>query len=126
MNEPVTSSCISRRKMPVCRMRIFAVLLTAGLLLTGCVGPKIDWGSRVGHYTFDQAITEFGPPDKSARLSDGSTVAEWLTRRPQVIVQPDSPFISPGYGYPVFPPTYSQNYIPGNFLRLTFAPDGRL
>ena len=107
-------------------LRFFIVLLAASLLLTGCVGPKIDWASRMGHYTYDQAVMEFGPPDKSARLSDGTTVVEWLTRRGQVIIQPDSPFITPGYCYPPFPPTYSQTYIPGAYLRLTFGPDGKL
>jgi hypothetical protein len=26
-------------------------------------------------------VTELGPPDKQARLSDGKTVAEWITHR---------------------------------------------
>ncbi|MDW8308698.1 MAG: hypothetical protein RMK20_04915, partial [Verrucomicrobiales bacterium] len=39
------------------------------------------WNSRVGSYTFDLAVTELGPPDKQAKLSDGSTVAEWITGR---------------------------------------------
>ncbi len=51
-------------------------------LLTGCsTTPAVDWNSRVGHYTFDQAVSELGPPDKQAKLSDGSTVAEWITGR---------------------------------------------
>ena len=107
-------------------MRSFLLLVAASLGLTGCVGPRIDWGSRVGSYSYDQAVIEFGPPDKSARLSTGITVADWLTRRPQAVIQPDSPFLTPGYGYPPFPPTYSQTYLPGAYLRLTFGPDGKL
>jgi hypothetical protein len=56
-----------------------AVLL--GLLLTGCATRKVDWNSRVGSYTYDQAVAELGPPDKQAKLSDGKTVAEWYTGR---------------------------------------------
>jgi hypothetical protein len=50
--------------------------------IVGCQTTKpIDWNSRVGNYTFDQAVTELGPPDKQAKLSDGKTVAEWITHR---------------------------------------------
>jgi hypothetical protein len=51
-------------------------------LLGGCATTKkVDWNNRVGSYTYDQAIVELGPPDKQAKLSDGQTVAEWITRR---------------------------------------------
>ena len=46
-------------------------IVFAALLLAGCVTPKIDWAARVGNYTYDQAVMDFGPPDKSAKLSDG-------------------------------------------------------
>lgn len=59
-----------------------ATLALLALLVAGCsTTPRIDWNSRVGSYTFDQAVTELGPPDKQAKLSDGSTVAEWITGR---------------------------------------------
>src|SRR2546427_9810937 len=60
--------------------RLSAVVL-AGLFLTGCATPRVDWASRVGNYTYDQVIVDYGPPDKYAKLSDGTAVAEWLTRR---------------------------------------------
>ena len=45
----------------------------------GCKStPKVDWSSRVGNFTYDQAVAELGPPDKSAKLTDGSTVADWI------------------------------------------------
>ena len=50
------------------------------LFLTGCRStPKVDWNSRVGSYSYDQAVGEFGVPDKTATLSDGRTIAEWIT-----------------------------------------------
>jgi hypothetical protein len=50
--------------------------------LTGCKStPKVDWNTRVGHYTYDQAVTDLGAPDKAASLSDGRKVAEWITHR---------------------------------------------
>jgi hypothetical protein len=60
-----------------------AVILTAlAIGATGCRStPKIDWDSRVGNYSYDQAIIDLGPPDRTAALSDGRTVAEWVVRR---------------------------------------------
>ena len=49
------------------------------ILFAGCATP-IDWNSRIGHYTYDQAIGDYGPPDKQARLTDGKLVVEWITR----------------------------------------------
>jgi hypothetical protein len=57
------------------------VLAVFSLVMTGCKStPKVDWNSRVGNYTYDQAVLDMGPPDKSAKLSDGKTVAEWIRR----------------------------------------------
>ena len=61
---------------------LLAVLFLVATLIAGCkTTPPIDWNSRVGTYTFDQAMTDLGPPDKQARLSDGKTVVEWITHR---------------------------------------------
>ena len=81
--------------------------------------PKIDWTARVGNYTYDQAVTDFGPPDKSANLTDGTVVAEWLTQR--------------GYSHGSFYGMrgwwvnhYEAVQSPDWFLRLIFAPGGKL
>lgn len=97
------------------------------LLITGCATPKIDWDSRVGSYPFDMAVTDFGPPDKQAKLSDGSTVAEWLTRRGYTTISPAFyhgryPGVICG---PPFPPMI-ETRTPDAFLRLTFGPDNKL
>ena len=58
------------------------ILALAAVLMVGCRTTKpIDWNSRVGTYTFDQAVTELGPPDKQTTLSDGKLVAQWITHR---------------------------------------------
>ncbi len=102
-----------------------AAVLIIAALLSGCAGPKVDWTARIGNYTYDQAVVELGPPDKQAKLQDGTTVADWLTQHGYT------------YSYPAYgggtlfwyggPPysTYSQT-APDRFLRLTFGPDGRL
>jgi len=55
-------------------------LLALTLLLTGCATTRVDWNARVGSFTYDQAVVELGPPDKTAKLTDGQTVAEWISR----------------------------------------------
>jgi len=97
-------------------------------LLVGCATQRIDWGGRIGTYTFDQAVVELGPPDKQAKLEDGTVVAEWLTRRGYRQVYPVGAY--PGcwgpWYYGPFYPTYIDSYSPDYYLRLTFAPDGKL
>lgn len=102
-------------------------LLAALLLVAGCAtGPKIDWQARVGVYPYDQAVMDYGPPDKQAKLTNGTVVADWITAH--------------GYGYGYIEPsysagttwgsygpvTYTETRIPDYILRLTFGPDGRL
>ncbi len=107
--------------------RTICLLLLLALAVAGCATtPKIDWKSRVGAYTYDQAITEFGPPDKVAKLTTGVTVAEWLESPAQIMVTPQPYFVAPGYYYAPLPPTHTTTRFPAIYWRLTFAPDGRL
>jgi hypothetical protein len=96
------------------------------LALAGCVTQKIDWPGRVGNYTYDQAITEMGPPDKSAKLTDGTVVADWLTHHAQTIVAAEPYFLPPGCYYGPLTPMRTETYFPAQYLRLTFGPDGKL
>jgi len=96
------------------------------LLLAGCSStPKVDWNSRVGNYAYDQAVVEMGPPDKSANLSDGSTVVEWFIKRgSSVSFGVGTGFYSRGssvgFGQTV------ATAPSGEYLRLTFGADGKL
>ena len=107
--------------------RTICLFLLLALTLAGCATtPKIDWQSRVGAYTYDQAITELGPPDKAAKLTTGATVAEWLECPAQIMVTPQPYFAPPGYYYAPLPPAYTTTRFPAIYWRLTFGPDGRL
>lgn len=102
-------------------------LLPLVLALVACAGcasrPKVDWSARVGNYTFDQAVQDYGPPAKQAKLTDGSIVAEWQTRHGYAqTYYPPAPGYRHRYSYSVPVTTYS----PDAFLRLTFGPDGVL
>ena len=104
---------------------VVAALFLA-VLLGGCATRKIDWGARVGTYTFDQAVAEIGPPDKQAKLTDGTLVAEWLTRKGYRQVYATGAYYGYPYGGMGYPPTIVDTYSPDYFLRLTFGADGRL
>jgi hypothetical protein len=61
------------------RAATLAGAVLAVLFWSGCAGPRVDWDSRIGNYTYDQAVLELGPPDKAAQLTDGLLVADWFT-----------------------------------------------
>jgi hypothetical protein len=109
--------------------RLFAqliLLFAAGLFLAGCAAtPKVDWNSRVGNYTYDQAVAELGPPDKSAKLSDGQTVAEWITAHRQNSSVSVGTGIGVGFGGIGVGQTFGGGSSEKT-LRLNFDVDGRL
>jgi len=110
------------------------ILLALVLALAGCASsPKTDaknadWSSRIGSYTYEQAVGELGKPDVLSESSEGRT-AEWVLRR--------SPNVSFGFGFgtgsyghhsgagvgvgtAVSPPPS------GEYLRLRFDKEGQL
>jgi hypothetical protein len=106
-------------------MKTILLTLLAVLVLAGCAtAPKTDWAARVGHYTYDQAVLELGPPDKVAKLDNGIIVADWVTQSARTI-GPTGPYYQPGYAG-VLVPGYAPTYFPAWYLRLTFAADGKL
>jgi hypothetical protein len=74
----------------------------------------------------NQAIMELGPPDKSAKLADGTVVADWLTHHAQIIVAPEPCFAPPGCYFGPLTPMRTETYVPAQYLRLTFGADGKL
>ena len=55
-------------------MKTIFLAVLAALVFAGCAtGPKIDWAARVGHFTYNQAVLELGPPDKVAQLDNASS-----------------------------------------------------
>jgi hypothetical protein len=96
------------------------------LLSAGCASkPKVDWNSRIGSFTYDQAVLELGPPASHARLEDGTTVAEWLlSHGSQFSFGVGTGFYGPSAGVGVGQSVTTTP--PGNYLRLVFGPDGIL
>lgn len=100
-------------------------------LLAGCATNRVDWESRLGAYSYDEAVSELGPPEKEATLSDGTRVAEWLTYRSggSTAVGYAGGFGYPGRFHPYYGPDYYGMYttpVREFSIRLTFGADGTL
>jgi len=103
---------------------LLSVLLLG--LWVGCAStPKADWDSRIGNYTYDDAVKELGPPDRFAQTTDGTTVVEWFLKH--------SPTFSFGFGTSSFGPHggigASQGVTTGGaaqYLRLRFDAENQL
>lgn len=110
----------------------FVTLAASLLLAAGCASSRVDWDDQVGRLTFDQAVRQLGPPDRSASLTDGGQIAEWLTRRGQ----PGTPAFTArsggsarydrGRGAPTTTWVPATAPTPNRYLRLTFGADSRL
>src|SRR5258705_5706182 len=108
-----------------------SILLLAFFCQACATGPKvdpaIDWNSRIGSYTYEEAVNEIGKPDAVADSNEGR-VADWILKR--------SPNVSFGFGVgtgvagphvgtgvgvgtTVSPPPH------GEYLRLIFDPQNR-
>ena len=111
-------------KQAICFSAWLAMLC---LVFAGCKStPTVDWNSRIGNYTYDQAVAEFGPPDKTAKLSDGKTVADWIKYSHGGGVS-----FGVGTGYygghtGMGTGVGTSTGYPDRVLRLTFGPDGKL
>ena len=107
----------------------FSVLLAMlSFIFAGCKStPKVDWNSRIGNYTYDQAVAELGPPDKTAKLSDGKTVADWIkhSQGGGMSFGVGTGFYSGG-GTAVGTGVSTSSGYPDQVLRLTFGPVGKL
>ena len=80
---------------PIVKIECF-LLIALALLAGGCSsGTKasvknIDWGSRIGSYTYEDALAELGEPSVIGQSSQGK-FAEWVLER--------SPNVSFSFGF---------------------------
>ena len=98
-----------------------AACICGALLLLGCATNRVDWAARVGHYTYDQAVLDMGPPDKQAKLDDGTIVGQWLLNRGYTYVYGTPGPYGPYWGGPATAYT-----SPSSYMQLTFGPNGQL
>ncbi len=60
-----------------CLLMIVALGLAGGCATT----PRVDWDSRIGNFTYDQAVSQLGQPAHHEVKADGTQSAEWITER---------------------------------------------
>ena len=107
------------------RLKLGSLPLAALVLLcASCVTHRVDWNARLGGFNYDQAVIELGPPDKQAKLSDGRTIAEWVSRYDTG----STVVVSGGYNrYPGgFGVVQTSPHIYESKLRLTFSTNNVL
>jgi hypothetical protein len=98
---------------------LLVVWFSVVTFLSGCVTVlPVDWDSRVGHYTYAEAVNELGPPNRQIRLSNGTTEFKWFSPVPGNF----GTGMNNGFGP-------NQNFNPGfnnRYLLLTFDRNGVL
>ncbi len=101
--------------------RTLGALFFGALVLVGCAtGP--DWNPRIGHYLYDDAVKEYGPPTGKETLTDGTLVADWLITSGRVVGSP-----GPGmYNRRFWSGSMNVYTTPEAHLVLLFGPDKRL
>jgi len=111
---------------PVANVSFLALLCLALAFVTGgCkTTTAADWNSRVGTYTYNQAVLDLGPPSKQINLKDGRIVAQWITLHGNNGFAAGGGFGNGNYGMGAGQ-TISQSYK-DHVLELTFGPDGKL
>ena len=101
-----------------------AVLFIAGAFMVGCkTAPQVDWNSRVGAYTYNQAVADMGSPANQSKLSDGKTVDQWIT------LHGSNGFAMGGFNnnnYGMGAGQSIEQSYKDHVLELTFGPDGKL
>jgi hypothetical protein len=68
---------------PAVKFSLPVILVLAIAFLTGCATTTpVDWNTRIGNYTYAQAVTDLGPPAREAKLNDGKLVCKWFIQPP--------------------------------------------
>ena len=109
-----------------CFLSVVSFLAIA--FITGCATTQpVDWNSRVGQYTYAQAVNELGPPNRQIRLSNGQTEFKWFSQA----ARNDASFSVGGMTQPAANTGMNNNVGAGadlnnRYLQLTFDGNGVL
>ena len=95
------------------------LLLVMAVVMVGCAG--INWNDRVGVYTYEQAVIEYGSANAVENLNDGRKEASWVL--PSHLDKDGKPIDR--LDWRMFD-THSFYWDRPDKLVLTFGKDGRL
>lgn len=94
------------------------------LFLTACTTTttitREEWDSRMGTYTYFDAVEELGHPSLTVTQSDGTVVADWLRLAGGAHSVRAFPYRT-RYGLPTSP--FNVHRTPDSYLCLTFDAD---
>ena len=48
------------------------------VLAAGCASDRVNWDSRIGSYTYAEAVKQYGQPNEVDPLPEGGRVAYWV------------------------------------------------
>ena len=103
------------------KFTLLAVPFLAAILLVGCATTKpVDWNSRVGNYTYNQAVAELGSPTLQSQTSDGKLSVKWVQPYTAATLNTGMSY----YGSAGF--AAGQNANRSQVLQLTFDANGVL
>ena len=103
-----------------------ALLSVLLLLLTACSSTRHAWDTRIGTYTFNDAVQELGVPEATFTHADGSFTAEWLNRRGSTEYVRAFPLSTHSRNRYSTPSPYHVHRTPDTYLLLTFDAEERL
>lgn len=113
----------------ICSLGSVLLLLAVLLSSAGCrTTPKINWDARIGAYSYEQAVMDYGPPNQETTLPDGIRVAQWVTGRVSnsTALPVGGGYWGPWGGWYAPGPVFVNSSITQYCLRLTFGADGQL
>ena len=56
---------------------VYLTIMVTLAVITGCAST--NWQSKIGSYTYEDAVRDYGPPDNVQELSNGDQVYSWTT-----------------------------------------------
>ena len=103
-----------------------AIMIMAALLVAACAVASKQmeeaWNPRLGNYTYEQAVSTYGPPAAKEVLTNSKTVATWVRgHRGTSTTVPVTNLYTGEYMYST---TVDNSYT--DILTLTFDPQGVL
>jgi hypothetical protein len=76
-NQPLIGSEAMFTSTRTPQVIVICLVLCVAPLIFGCGGKSIDWESRIGSYTLQQAIQDYGEPSGKQELADGTVLYAW-------------------------------------------------
>lgn len=58
-------------------LRLAMVFVLLAMFVTGCGGNDVNWDQRIGVYTHEDAVNDYGPEESAQTLANGDILYFW-------------------------------------------------